>query len=281
MVIVRLQGGLGNQMFQYALARHLSIKNKTALYLDLSDLSDKSSSNSNTPRHFELNIFNVKYSPGLPFKLPGILKKLHDHLFPIKEIRETDFLYNKAILAEKGNIYLDGYWQNEQYFKDIEATIRAEFTLKTKPDEQNRMLAEQIKATSSVSVHFRRGDYITNAVTNSFHGVCSKEYYVKAIAYINEKIPAPHFYIFSDDINWVKQNFDFKESHTYININKGEKGFEDMRLMSHCKHNIIANSSFSWWAAWLNTNKDKVVISPLQWLVTKKTDIVPAEWIKL
>lgn len=281
MVVVKLIGGLGNQMFQYALGYHLSIRNSASLYLDVSELLERENSIHKVVRDFELDIFNVKYRIKKPATLPTIFIKFYKQIFPIQHIQELTPTFKSEILQLKGGLYLNGFWQTEKYFKDIEAELRQHFTFKMKPDEINKLVIDKIKSTNSIAIHFRRGDYITNPQANNFHGVCPDDYYRNAISKVKEKVSKPHFFIFSDDIDWVKQSFTFKDDHTYIDFNKGKKSFEDLRLMTFCKHNIIANSSFSWWGAWLNSNKNKIVIAPQQWFKTVQTDIVPAEWTQI
>lgn len=281
MVIVKLIGGLGNQMFQYAIGRNLSIKNKTSLYLDLSQLLYRNETLNYTFRNFELNVFDTPFCIVKNSFLAKAYRKIYNSIVPSQYITESNHFYNSSVIDLTGNIYLDGYWQNEKYFKGIDTTIRKDFTFKNKPNEINKEYIDRIKSTNAVSIHFRRGDYITNSEARSYQGICTEEYYLNAIKHINQTVRSPHFFIFSDDIDWVKQNFPLRNNYSFIEFNKGRYSFEDMRLMSLCKHNIIANSSFSWWGAWLNANKNKIIISPTQWFTLAKTEIVPPEWIKM
>ncbi|MFH0972649.1 MAG: alpha-1,2-fucosyltransferase, partial [Patescibacteria group bacterium] len=185
------------------------------------------------------------------------------------------------ILKLKDDIFLDGYWQTEKYFKDIEDIIRSEFTLKTEYSNLNPELIAKISSCNSVSMHIRRGDYITNQNTNEFHGICFLDYYKKAINLIAEKFPNPTIFIFSDDLKWCKENIKIKYPIVFV---KGNKNYEDLIMMSKCSHNIIANSSFSWWGAWLNNNPNKIVIAPQKWLNNPNinySDIIPSTWIKI
>ncbi|WP_018611017.1 alpha-1,2-fucosyltransferase [Segetibacter koreensis] len=279
MVVVKLIGGMGNQMFQYAIGRHLAIKNKCPLYFDHIELENKNTAN--TPRNYELDIFNVQYQKNPFLQSNRFVAKVYHKLFSVQRIKEPDFTFHPHILNVQGNIHLNGYWQNENYFKEIEEIIRQDFTFKTPANEKIESILQQIAATNSVSLHVRRGDYITLTEANQFHGVCSDTYYQKAIAKIKEAIPAPHLFVFSDDIHWVKQNMPFTEEHTFVDGNTGKNSFEDLRLMAACRHNILANSSFSWWAGWLNKNPEKMVIAPEKWFRAVHTDIVPPSWIKM
>jgi len=278
MITVKLIGGLGNQMFQYAIGRHLAEKNRTALSLDISTLLKRDEINY-TPRNFELNVFNVKYSKLINKPSSSYFNKAYNKLFT-STINEKGYNYDSQVLSNKGNIYLNGFWQTEQYFKDIEEIIRKDFTFKATPNAININHIKNINAVNSVSIHFRRGDYITNSSAVDFHGICEPEYYQNAINEIKNKVTNPHFFIFSDDVEWVQENF-IIDNATIISNNTASDAFEDMRLMAACKHNIIANSSFSWWAAWLNNNPDKIVIAPKRWLKNIEIDIIPVSWTKI
>lgn len=181
-----------------------------------------------------------------------------------------------------------GYFQSEKYFIDYSQRIRQSFTFKNKPDELNSEMLNRIKETESISLHIRRGDYVSNLTANSEHGLCSIDYYKKAVEYIKSKTESRGnrcFFLFSDDPIWVKENMMFLgDEMVVVDFNTGEKSYEDMRLMSMCKHNIIANSSFSWWAAWLNNNPDKIVIAPDKWFVVDyydTCDLYPDNFIKI
>jgi hypothetical protein len=145
-------------------------------------------------------------------------------------------------------------------------------------------IAEQISRVNSVSLHVRRGDYVANLKVAAIHGLCSKEYYASAIKFISKKVERPHFFVFSDDINWVENNFKINYPCTYINQNFSNESYNDLRLMSLCQHNIIANSSFSWWGAWLNCNSEKIVIAPKKWFANSDKrcdDLIPEKWVRL
>ena len=159
-----------------------------------------------------------------------------------------------------------------------------DFTFQSPFSEKSRLISEEIKQLNSVSIHVRRTDYISNIPANNYHGTCNETYYIEAMKIIGKKISNPHFYIFSDEPEWFKANIKTNFQVTFVEHNKNEKSFEDMYLMSLCKHNIIANSSFSWWGAWLNSNENKQVIAPANWFQdkTKNTkDLLPETWIKL
>jgi len=295
MIITKLQGGLGNQMFQYAIGKTLSEKNKTELKLDLS-FYNKQPKNT-TLREYSLGCFNVKKNIATDKEIKKLKKYewknsrrhfLYNLIFADRliYIEEKWFDFEENYLKIKNNAYLDGYWQSEKYFsaqggKNIEKIIQKKFTLKKDLNNIAKGTSEKIINSNSVSIHIRRGDYANNPDTKSYHGLCPIGYYEKAIKKITNKIKNPTFYIFSDDIEWVKKNL--KTNFPMIFV-EGNKDYEDLILMSYCKHNIIANSSFSWWGAWLNKNPNKIVIAPKKWFVneTKNTNnLIPKPWIQL
>jgi hypothetical protein len=295
MVIVRLTGGIGNQMFQYAAARRVSYVNNSQLKLDLSWFTE---SGPWTNRKYELGVFNIvskiathsevvklktrKQNP-LTRRLPGFLKKIVFHTNQT-HIIEKRFSFDPDILNIKDNVYLDGFWQSEKYFIDIEQIIRKEFTCKADTTEKNYQLSNIIASTESVSVHIRRGDYVTLKQANEFHGLCKPDYYSRAVDIIAKQVDKPVFFVFSDDIAWAKCNLDIGYETVFIDNNDPDKGYEDLRLMSLCKHHIIANSSFSWWGTWLNPSPHKIVISPLAWFKESSqctSDLIPSTWIRL
>lgn len=302
MIIVKLIGGLGNQMFQYSLGRALSVKNKTGLKLDISGyginkLHNYSLSHFNIAESFasKADIEKLLCDPKMLLNDPKILleKLLAQKTQPFasskrytaekKFIAEKCFQFDNKILQLKDNFYLDGYWQSEKYFRGIKNIIYKDFTVKNELSGKDLEIHQIIKEKDSISLHIRRGDYVNNQVTNKVNGTCSLDYYNQSAAYIAEKSKKPHFFIFSDDPAWVKDNLKLPYPMTFVNHNNAETNFEDMRLMSLCNHNIIANSSFSWWGAWLNKHKDKIVIAPARWLRddSKNTrDVIPAGWIK-
>jgi hypothetical protein len=307
MIITKLKGGLGNQMFQYAAGFSLALKNKTEQKIDISGYDDARVINSDTPRKFALSIFNItspialseeilqakypfkNFSKAWRFFKQRILKQNYTDYDP-KLFKKIIGQTEKARQTKKDlNFYLDGFFQSEKNFVEFTSQIRQEFTFKKEFfDEKVKQLAEVMQKENSVSIHIRRGDYVNDKKTNKYHGICPIEYYKEAIELIKEKINQqknsthnkPSFYIFTDDEIWVTENFP-----SYINVSKNHfKDQEEMYLMSQCRHNIIANSSFSWWGAWLNKNSDKIVIAPQKW-VTKNPDphpnIIPETWIKI
>lgn len=182
------------------------------------------------------------------------------------------------------DVYLAGYWQSESYFSAIGDVIRREFTVKYEPDSTSNETEERIGKTQSVSIHVRRRDFVENSETKRLHGTCSLDYYSECVTLIGSKVADPHFFVFSDDPDWVTKNLRLKYPCRYVTHNDASRNYEDLRLMSCCKHNIICNSSFSWWGAWLNRNPDKIVLAPRRWfgeLNFDTRDLLPASWIKV
>jgi len=291
MIISQLRGGLGNQMFQYACGRALAEETGQSFKLDISSFANYKLHNG-----FELNIVfslgaNVATKEDLYEMLGWQKSSLARKALSINKLSwlrkksyivEPYFEYWNGLKFISENAYLVGNWQTEKYFQSIKKIIRKEFTFDPSLSIGNEQILNNIRATDSVSLHIRRGDYQTG-VNLKIHGLCPLDYYYSAIKYIVDRVNYPHFYIFSDDISWAIENLKPKYPCTFVANNKNLKNYNDMYLMSLCKHNIIANSSFGWWGAWLNLNRDKIVISPNQWFAKKidTKDLIPPEWIRL
>jgi len=293
MIIVKLMGGLGNQMFQYAAARRLAFANCAVLKVDLSWF--KESAGVATPRHYELHALAIEENFATPEEVNRLVSgaanpvrriagRLISSLSRKAYIRESHFHFTPSLLILSGDVYLEGYWQSEKYFDDVTDIIRREFTVKNAPDEWNRRIGEAVSETDSVSLHMRRGDYVASKVASDYHGVCSLDYYHAAISKITGQLRTPHFFIFSDDPAWAKENLQVDHPATFVDHNDPDHGFEDLRLMSLCKHHIIANSSFSWWGAWLGSDPHKIVIAPKRWFNDERIDIsdlLPDSWLRM
>lgn len=285
MVIIKLKGGLGNQMFQYAAARQLSVLHNVELKIDLSFLEKDPTDY--TKRHFELDIFKIKASIANLEETTRLKNKNIKNIITGKYVKELKLTPFRIRPYSKNDCYVSGFWQSPTYFSNIKKLLKKEFELKEAVyDSYNSNIISKISESNSVSVHFRRGDYVTNNRTNLSHGVCSMEYYQKAVNYIAKRISNPTLFIFSDDISWVKDNF----STIYPTVFVEQENYSthiDFHLMSMCKHNIIANSSYSWWAAWLNKNSNKIVVAPRMWYKNKwkqisiAKDFIPKQWIKI
>ena len=283
MVITKLYGGLGNQMFQYAAGRALALRNNDILKLDLSWFGH---TGRNTNRPFKLRVFNIEVmEPSreeVKRLVPSNWKKalgLYGHKMYIKE---KGFAFDEKVASLSGDVYLDGYWQSERYFKDFEEEIRSAFTLREGMGSMAIVAADDIKRTSnSVSLHIRRGDYVEDSKTNAYHGTCSPDYYKRAIGYVENSMGEVKLFVFSDDIEWAKEQDLFKGA-VFVS-NTDIKDYEELIIMSMCRHNIIANSSFSWWGAWLNGNTNKIVVAPEKWFNVEKdtSDLIPQSWVRI
>jgi hypothetical protein len=288
MIVVRLYGGLGNQLFQYATARALAIRCNTELVLDLSWF--EAIPKSNTKREYELNHFNIKarqprFAERVFFSIcASRFFSIILNLIPLfKVFRESKFNFDERFKSITGHIYLNGYWQSYKYFESYRDQICNELKVLDSIANSDLLIASKIQDSISVSIHVRRGDYVSKPSAESFHGICGLDYYALAIATIFKKFPEAHFYVFSDDMDWSKANLPLNaENSTFVSHNNSS-AVNDMRLMSMCKHHVIANSSFSWWAAWLNPGDGKVVIAPEKWFAVEpqpKT-LLPKNWIIL
>lgn len=291
MIIVKLMGGMGNQMFQYAAGRRLAIKHKTILKLDLTFLLDRTPRENFTYRDYDLDVFNIKEYFASASEInrfvqdTGLIDKIKRKLRMKVLIQEPHFNFFQPLLSAPRNSYLEGYWQSEKYFKDIEQVIRNEFTLKSDLDYDSKKMADKIISSEAVCLNVRRADYVNNPILNKVYSVCDLEYYFKCIDYISERVSNPQFFIFSDDIEWCKNNLPINWSSTIVSHKYAGKKFEYyLKLMTLCKHYIIPNSTFAWWAAWLNENPKKIVIAPEKWFnhPSKNTDdLIPKTWIKI
>jgi hypothetical protein len=272
LIITKLIGGLGNQMFQYAVARCLAYLNQDELKLDISGFIEY------PLRIYHLNCFNIVGQIALDEEI--------NQAKAVQYVRESYFQFNSEILNLKGDLYLEGYWQSEKYFKDIENIIRKDFKIKNLQDAANLKMAEQIQNCESISVHVRRGDYVSNPETKLYHGICDIEYYRQTMEKVGKRIPRAHFFIFSDDHPWVKQTIESESEFpvTVVEVNDQQHPVQDLHLMSCCKHHIIANSTFSWWGAWLSINSERIVYAPQKWFnaaAHDTCDLLPDTWQRI
>lgn len=288
MIVVYSCAGLANRMFHYAVYKSLTCKGFDVYFDDNSYISQWEHENVSLKKVFP----NVNYRVSTKYKRAAkrtLFDKIYTHLSSIlggNYYYYYGFQYNPKIFQNKlQNKCLIGNWQSEKYFKDIEHEIRKDFTFKPFTDSKNQSLAQEMKEQNSIAIHIRKNiDYTSN---NLYKGTCPIEYYLKAIEYIKNKIEKPKFYVFTDNKEWVKQNLTNLD-YTLCDWNptSGEFNYLDMQLMSCAKHNIIANSTYSWWAAWLNINPEKIIIAPSLWFnpiskLYSNVDIVPDTWIKL
>jgi hypothetical protein len=291
LIIVKLAGGLGNQMFQYAFAKASSKRLSVEFALDLRDKTLNIHQGYELKRVFGLEAkiatnsdLNSLLGIGRFTTIRRIVKSFgfEKHL-TANIIKEPSFNFSQNMLRGTDNKYYDGYWQSEKYFQMIVNTIKDDFTFKHPLSPINQEVAIQINKVNSVSLHVRRGDYVSNKMANAVHGVCSLDYYRDAINHIFRYVENPVFFVFSDDSAWVKNSLVLDAQSVCVDHNTGKESYNDMHLMSLCKHNIIANSSFSWWSAWLNKNENKIVIAPKNWFAQTKSidDLIPKSWVTL
>ncbi|OGI75913.1 hypothetical protein A3C67_03545 [Candidatus Nomurabacteria bacterium RIFCSPHIGHO2_02_FULL_42_19] len=296
MIIVRLSGGMGNQMFQYALGRTLSLKHNVPLKLDVTFLNHRVKMSYMFRPHFsfrsfDLDVFNIDATFAQPEDisfwnrpfLGGKLMLVIDAI--LRKLAflpgwEKSFSFDKKVLDLGPNTYLEGFWQSEKYFLDIAQTIRQDFTLKEPLSLATQILLDDIKNTESLCVHLRR----THS-GGGFHGGYDMGYYENGIKYIKEKKKIGKIFVFSDDIEWCKQNIKFSHPTMFVGSEyAGKKGEGHLYLMTACKFFIIPNSTFSWWGAWLSNNPDKIVVAPKKWFTDAKintSDLIPDSWLRI
>jgi hypothetical protein len=250
-------------------------------------------------RDFKLDRFKIKAELASNLEIQNITHTIQRDLFSrfFNLIQRLLPYYRQRLIIERApgfdlniltktsrSAYLDGYWQSEKYFSDIQEVIRKEFTLKSGLSPQSLEVAKDIGGNNSVGMHFRRGDYVSSDETRKYHGECSARYYEKCVKMVAKKVNRPHFFIFSDEPSWVTENLKINYPTTIVDHNGIEEDYEDLILMSRCKHFVIANSSFSWWGAWLGSFPNKIVVAPQKWfndasLNTK--DLIPESWIRI
>jgi hypothetical protein len=299
MIVVRLMGGLGNQMFQYAAGLRLARRHRTELKLDLSFLLDRTPREHAVYRDFDLSIFNFPTSTASaeevrqfrslkPSGSRNFIRHFANKLTGRHYYFEHHLSFDPRVLELPDETYLEGYFQNEMYFSDIEKRIRQLFRLapnEFKLPAATRRLAGEILGGDAVCMHVRRADYVTNPLFNRSHGVCSLDYYERGLAKLRSLGVSGRIFVFSDHDSWCRENFRDAARFTVVgNEHAGPHASIHFWLMTLCRHFLIANSSFSWWAAWLSDNTRKIVVRPRQWLQApewKDIDICPPAWIRV
>jgi hypothetical protein len=287
--IVRFRGGLGNQLFQYAAARIYGLQHSIDAKADVTGY--KNPDKQVVPRGYKMDKFNTNLPVATEeevrrYKYPfGILSKVWRGVKT--KVFKLDYLDYHPQYFKKKIKYLDGYFQSPLYYKGHEDLIRSECTLREEyVSDTAKKIREDMKQTQSVSVHIRRGDLVTQIDAASAQGLCSLDYYEKAIETMNGMLSSPTqkptYYVFSDDITWVEDHITFPENTVYVS-KLNLQDYEELYLMSLSKHNIIGNSTFSWWSAWLNEHTDKIIMAPRQWTVrnTDHPTIIPKDWIRV
>lgn len=291
MITVRLKGGMGNQMFQYAFGRSIATKLQTDLQLDLSSLLDRSKGDF-VYRNYDLDIFNVNptftVNPSLlqtifKIKSSKVAKLVKNHAASGKSyIKEKHFHLVKEVLEQPtDNALYDGWWQSEKYFSSVADHIRKEFVFIDPIIPKSTALFEKIQTTNAICLNVRRTDFLKVTALNT----TNLDYFLRAAKYMAERIDQPHFYVFSDDIEWSAANIKLDHPTTIVtHDHKGRKYGNYLQLMKACKHYIIPNSSFAWWAIWLNESKEKIVVAPKNWFTDSTfdtADLVPQNWVRL
>lgn len=291
MIIIRLIGGLGNQMFQYAFGRALAKEHTTELKIDINYLHGLGSTSSDfVPRKYSLDIFNINEQFATQQEVNAFTKRagnptldrfLNKLLGSKKSyIRELEYGYSPALKSSSDNVLLEGYWQTEKYFSPVINELKDAFTFRQPPAPACRQLLDEIRTTNSVCVHVRRGDFLTNPN----HGFCGLPYYEQAGGIIKDKVTDPAYFVFSDEIDWCRENMHFLPGARFIPQElAGHKDQDHLRMMSQCKHFIIPNSSFAWWGVWLAKNDNAVVAAPRNWYkpTPDVTDMYQPGWIVL
>ena len=288
MIITKLMGGLGNQMFQYAAARSLANIHYVPFKLDLSFFSTQ---NAILPpvtlRSYQIGEFRIQDHIASPEevnrltcylggRIRGRLFRLFQHVLPLSKrniYRQRFSGYDPAFMKLGNNVYLDGYWQSWKFFVETQDIIREEFTLKSPMTIYRNTLFNEIKSKDSIGIHVRRGDYSNNPVANRYHGLYGKDYFLSAVSLIVDKIKNPHFFIFSDEPEWAEVNLKLDYPYTIVKREHRHHDAEDLVLLSLCQNFVISNSSFGWWAAWLSDNPNKMVITPKRWFIKERINM--------
>ena len=290
MIIVELNGGLGNQLFQYAIGRQLSLYKNVPLGLDITAFD------TDPNRTYRLDNFKIRATIATDSEihrtkyhklLPPTLSSHLDRVLPIplrslwREKKTST--YDPDVTRLSSHVYLSGYWQTPLYHQPNEQKIREEVQVCHSPNAQNQKMLDQISAHESVSLHIRRGDYVSNPLASAFLGALDLSYYRRAIQFMKERLSHLHFFVFSDDVEWVQEKLIIDTPATYVAHNGREQDYEDLRLMSHCKHHIIANSSFSWWGAWLASHPNQQVVAPQKWYRQGRdtSQLIPPTWTRI
>ena len=286
-------GGLGNQLFQYALGRWLAKERSASLKLDLSWFQMQ------TLRSYQLDTLKISAEIASPEDIEKLKRAnwggMKGRIY--RAVQRRMPYYRQRVVAEQvpffdshivknvsRNVYLMGYWQSERYFSSIASLLRGELKLKEPFSPDYQAWREKISKVKSVSLHVRRGDYVNNPHINQFHSICSIAYYAEAISYIRQRLPETTIFVFSDDIAWARQNLTSYFPIEFVELKNTNRDQEELSLMSLCNHHIIANSSYSWWGAWLGACSEKIVIAPEKWFNDEgqnTKDLIPVTWIRL
>jgi len=286
MIVVKLQGGLGNQMFQYAMAKAMAKLHVSSFELDLDFLLDRTTQAQGFVfRDYDLDVFAITpriASAGKErtYSQPRFLDKILSGFKSKTIYKEQFFHFDQKALSARQDVYLDGYWQSPQYFKSVEKELRTDFKFIHDIEFSSNKLHDDILNTDSICVNVRRADFLTN----SYHGVCGMSYFEPAIHHLASSLSNPKIFIFSDDPQWCLDHFKSKFSMEVVDhSHKGFKFSNQLQLMVACKHFIIPNSTFAWWAVWLSNQKGSKVIAPTRWFADATIDtrdLIPDHWMR-
>jgi len=292
-IIAQLQGGLGNQLFQYATGRALAFQKQATLLLDHSWYTQ--TYDDVTPRELLLSELNTKgslisFQPKI--RRPKRIQRIAQTFWPINPfifVEQAPYRFdphlNKSPAFKQQNLYLMGYWQSYKYFESIKAILQSEISPKKAIDTHYQSYLQKIQSTTSAMVHVRRGDYVNLASAAKVHGFIGLDYYLEGMKLLLGKNPETHFFVFSDDIDWAKENLPYPERTTFVqSINSSDAVIQELELMTHCQNHLIANSSLSWWAAWLSKNPNGVILCPKKWMNDTSldlNDLLPPSWQRI
>ncbi len=281
-VEVLMDPGLGNEMFQYAMGRTLATRLGRPLVLDISLFFESPGWSFNLPC-FRLGRQRVRDWPYWRWSArnKGLMLLDAIGIRPMPVVTEPHLDYWEGIEAVRGPCILRGFWQSERYFESVAPQLREEFTLVPSPDPRTAECLRRIRHVRSIGLHVRRGDYLPAPGEEDFHGTCPREYYDAAMKLVTARLGSEvELFVFSDDIAWTRENIRYDVPTVYVDWNAG-RDYEDFRLMSACRALIIANSTFSWWAGWLNPDPDKVVVAPKVWFLAPGvvSDLPNSAWI--
>jgi hypothetical protein len=294
MIVVRLMGGLGNQMFQYALGRRLARDRGVPLKLDTTFYDTQRERRVDTPRVYALGGWRIQAelatsaelaefpdsSPGRRTRIMALFKRRRAGTTVV----ERSLRFDPAVLDVRPPALLVGYWQSQRYFSPIASLLHQEFAPAHPPCRHAESLGALVSDSGAISVHVRRGDYVTNTVTHEYHGVCSPEYYAGACTLVAKRVHTPHFLVFSDEPDWAASELKLPGRTTVVAHDAACHPHDDIWMMSRCSHHVIANSSFGWWGAWLGRNPSKTVVAPKRWFngtAQQPEDLIPEHWIRL
>ncbi|MBK7708125.1 MAG: alpha-1,2-fucosyltransferase [Acidobacteria bacterium] len=292
MIVVKLMGGLGNRMFQYAFGRHLAHRHKTQLKLDLSFFLDAMPKKKHhVIRHYDLDIFNIDGIVASESEVFDLSKRVQFSLldralnrfwrYKKSHIVEPHFHFSVAAFNSPDDVYSNGYWQTEKYFGDVSELVRSDFSFKEALGPRAADLHQRIMDSNSVCLNVRRGDF----VVNDFHGVQGVDYFARANELLRQQVVGFEYFVFSDEIEWCEANLKFDNPVTFVSHEYAGRKFQDyLRLMSAWKHFVIPNSSFAWWAVWFNQDPDRLVIAPKNWFGDSSldtSDLIPENWLRV